>query len=197
MNWIQHPALLKGEQITLIPLAESHFNDLIELAQDKRIWQHYAIDGSDAAKLKTSLENGLVEREAGIQYPFVIELKASGRIIGSTRLLEIQPAHKKLEIGWTWLHPDYWGTTINTACKSLLLTFCFEVLEASRVQLKTDENNLRSRKAIEKIGAQFEGILRNDMIRDNGTNRHSAYYSIIREEWQKTKAHLQGLLITE
>lgn len=188
MKWINHPVLLKGAQLTLLPLAKSHFADLIALAQDKRIWQHYTIDGSDSGKLKTSLEQGLSEREAGRQYPFVIQLNENSKIIGSTRFLEIQPEHKKLEIGWTWLHPDYWGMSINAECKQLLLTFCFEELQANRVQLKTDENNIRSRKAIEKTGAQFEGILRNDMIRDNGTNRNSAYYSIVRSDWERTKA---------
>ena len=197
MNWIKHPVLLKGLQITLVPLAESHIAELIELAQDKRIWQHYAMDGSDADKLKTSLENGLAEREAGTQYPFIIQLNATNKIIGSTRFLDLQREHQKLEIGWTWLHPDYWGTNINTECKWTLLTFCFEELKAQRVQLKTDENNMRSRKAIEKIGAQFEGILRNDMIRDNGTNRNSAYYSIIQSEWEKTKIHLLELVAKE
>ena len=98
--------------------------------------------------------------------------------------------HKKLEIGSTWLHPDYWATAINPECKLLLLTYCFEVLQAVRVQLKTDEKNMRSRKAIEKIGGQFEGILRNDMIRDNYTKRNSAYFSIIDDEWKDKKARL-------
>ncbi len=197
MKWITHPVVLKDKQICLVPLTESHFDDLIQLAQDKRIWSHYAIDGSNSSLLKASLENSLAEREKGMQYPFVIQWNETGKIIGSTRFLEMQPEHKKLEIGWTWLHPDYWGTNINTACKYLLFTYCFEELQANRVQLKTDENNLRSRKAIEKIGAQFEGILRNDMIRDNGTNRNSAYYSIIQSEWERNKIHLRELLATE
>lgn len=197
MNWIKHPVLLKGKKISLVPLAEVHFTDLVRLSQDNRIWQHYALDGSDAAKLGTSLENAIIERQAGKQYPFVLQSNETGKIIGSTRLLEIQAEHKKLEIGWTWLHPDYWGTGINTESKYLLLTFCFEELQARRVQLKTDENNMRSRKAIEKIGGQFEGILRNDMIRDNGTNRNSAYYSIIQSEWEKMKTHLLELLATK
>jgi RimJ/RimL family protein N-acetyltransferase len=107
--------------------------------------------------------------------------------------MDIQQQHKKLEIGSTWLHPTYWATVVNLECKLLLLTHCFEVLEASRVQLKTDENNIRSRKAIEKIGGQFEGILRSDMLRDNNTKRNSAYYSIIAEEWPVIKIKLTDL----
>ncbi len=104
--------------------------------------------------------------------------------------MDIQPNHKKLEIGWTWLHPDYWGTEVNLECKLLLLTYCFEELKTYRVQFKTDENNIRSRKAIEKIGGKFEGILRHDMIRDNGTKRNSAYFSIIDSEWGDVKRAL-------
>ena len=104
--------------------------------------------------------------------------------------MDIFPKHKKLEIGSTWLHPGYWATEINLECKLLLLTYCFEELKAVRVQLKTDENNIRSRKAIEKIGGQFEGVLRNEIIRDNGTKRNSAIYSIIDEEWTAKKERL-------
>ena len=92
------------------------------------------------------------------------------------------------------MHPDYWATAINYECKLLLLTFCFEKLQAVRVQLKTDEHNWRSRKAIEKIGARYEGILRHDMIRENGTIRNSAYFSIIDSEWPETKQQLQHKL---
>ena len=99
-----------------------------------------------------------MERGNGTQFPFIIFHKLENRIIGSTRFLDIQEKHLKLEIGWTWLDPNYWGTAINLECKLLLLTFCFETLKTTRVQFKTDENNLRSRKAIEKIGGQFEGI---------------------------------------
>ena len=194
MNWITHPVTLVGTQVLLQPLEVMHIEKLIHLAKDKRIWQHYAIDGSDTNKLKSSLETALIEREKGKQYPFVIILKNDNKIIGSTRFLDIQAEQKKLEIGWTWLHPDYWGTKVNLECKLLLLTFCFEELKAKRVQLKTDENNIRSRKAIEKIGGLFEGILRNDMIRDNGTSRNSAYYSIIESEWETTSSNLSKLV---
>jgi RimJ/RimL family protein N-acetyltransferase len=135
----------------------------------------------------------LIEREKGTQYPFVVIHKQENKIIGSTRLLDIHPAHKKLEIGWTWLHPGYWASAINLECKLLLLTYCFENFKANRVQLKTDENNLRSRKAIAKIGAHYEGILRNDQVRDNGTIRSTAYFSILNSEWENVKSNLSSL----
>jgi len=194
MAWIKQSVFLKGNQVNLVPLETSHYDELINLSKDPRIWKHYAIDGSDSTKLKSSLENALVERLKGNQYPFVIAHKKENKIIGSTRFLDINQEHKKLEIGWTWLSPEYWGKTVNLESKLLLLTYCFENLSARRVQLKTDENNIRSRKAIEKIGGQFEGIIRNDMIRYNGTSRQSAYYSIIDNEWLDIKIRLNKLI---
>lgn len=189
-NWIMDSTELDGRLVRLLPLKKAHIDALVLVANDKRIWEHYTLDGSDAAKIRAALELALEEQKAGRQFPFVIFEKSTNRIIGSTRLLELQQAHLKLEIGWTWLHPDYWGTAINLECKLLLLTFCFETLGTTRVQLRTDENNIRSRKAIEKTGARFEGILRHDLIRDNGTNRNSAYFSIIDTEWEQAKQQL-------
>lgn len=95
-----------GKSVSLLPLDESHFETLTSLSKDQKIWQHYAIDGSNTQKLKSSLELTLSERENGTQYPFEIVSKSENQIVGSTRFLDIEPIHKKLEIGWTWLHPD-------------------------------------------------------------------------------------------
>jgi RimJ/RimL family protein N-acetyltransferase len=190
MIWITHPLSLTGHHVELISLERKHFPALEAIADDKRIWQFYAYDGSDPSVLRSTLEGGLTDRDKGSQFPFVIFHRADKKIIGSTRFMDIQPKHKKLEIGTTWLHPDYWGTVINFECKLLLLTHAFESLGALRLQFKTDENNVRSRKAIEKVGGKFEGILRNDMLRDNNTRRNSAYFSIIEEEWSDVKKML-------
>lgn len=193
-TWINQSTILKGKVIDLIPLKEEHFTELEKLSKDKRIWEYYIFDGTDPVKFSEALNSAIREKEKGVQFPFVTYHKAENRIIGSTRFLDIQPNHKKLEIGWTWLLPEYWGTVINLECKLLLLTFCFEQLQTVRVQLKTDENNIRSRRAIEKIGGKFEGILRNEQLRDNGTNRNSALYSILDSEWNEAKAKLIALL---
>ncbi len=182
-NWVTYPLVLEGKSVKLISLDESHLSELEKLAKDKRIWEFYPFDGTNSKRFIELYKTAISERVRGIQFPFVIYHKADKQIIGSTRYLDIQEKNKKLEIGATWLHPNYWATEINFECKLLLLTHCFEELKTVRVQLKTDENNLRSRKAIEKIGGQFEGILRNEMIRDNNTNRNSAFYSIIDDEW--------------
>jgi RimJ/RimL family protein N-acetyltransferase len=193
-NWIEHPTYLQGQIVDLFPLEREHFPALELLAKDARIWEFYAYNPTNSDTFKKVYDGALLERDAGTRYPFVVVHKARQRIIGSTQLMDIQPKHKKLEIGTTWLLPDYWATAVNLECKLLLLTFCFEHLQTLRVQLKTDATNLRSRKAIEKIGGQFEGILRNDILRDNGTHRHSAYFSIIETEWSEQKTRLVELL---
>lgn len=194
MHWITYPTSLSGEIVDLIPLEKEHFPELISLSKEEKIWQFYVFDGANTEVLTTVLNQALLEREKGTQFPFVVYHKAHKKIIGSTRLMDIQAQHKKLEIGATWIHPKYWGTSVNLYCKLMLLQFCFEQLQAIRILIKTDANNTRSRKAIEKLGAYFEGILRKDMIRHNGIIRSTAYYSIIDQEWEQTKLHLQALL---
>lgn len=183
---------LSGQAVDLIPLEKVHYPELEKLSNEKRIWEFYVFDGTNSEKFLETLNCAIAEREKGTQFPFVIYHKQD-KIIGSTRFMDIQSMHKKLEIGWTWLHPDYWATEINLECKLLLLTFCFENLKTIRVQFKTDENNLRSRKAIEKIGGQYEGLLRHDMLRDNGTKRNSACYSILDSDWNDLKRKLTQL----
>jgi RimJ/RimL family protein N-acetyltransferase len=192
-DWIKNPTTLTGETVELVSLTPEHFTHLEFLARDQRIWEFYPYDASDPAIFLKVFTAAILEQEKGTQFPFVIYHKPDKKIIGSTRYLDIQPNHRKLEIGATWLQPDYWATAVNLECKLLLLTHCFESLLTIRVQLKTDEKNLRSRKAIEKIGGKFEGIFRNDMIRDNNTRRNSAYYSIIAEEWADKKIKLARL----
>ncbi|HXP50606.1 MAG TPA: GNAT family protein [Bacteroidia bacterium] len=192
-NWIPYPTTLSGETVELISLEKKHFAELELAASDKKIWEFYPFDCSNSETFLNYYNLGLIEREKGTQFPFVIFHKQHKKLIGSTRYLDVQPKHRKLEIGFTWLQPAYWATEVNLECKLLLLTHCFETLNTVRVQLKTDENNKRSQKAIAKIGAQYEGILRNDMLRDDGTNRNSAYFSIIDKEWTEKKVRLEKL----
>ncbi len=192
--WLDAPLTLKGKTVELISLRQDHIPALQLLSAEKRIWQHYAIDGSIPGVITNSLEQAIAERETGLQFPFAIFHRKQQKTIGSTRYLAIEPAHRKLEIGWTWLHPDYWGTTVNLEAKLLLLTHCFELINAVRVQLKTDVNNIRSKKAIEKLGARMEGVFRNDMIRSNGSLRDSIYFSIVQQDWPLVKANLVELI---
>lgn len=193
-HWISHPTVLNSKTISLIPLEEEHLDELYKVAADKELWKLIPTDCSERAIFFKAYKFSIAERTNGKQYPFVILHNSSNRLIGSTRLFEIYPADKKLEIGWTWISREFWGSTVNLECKLSLLTFCFETLKANRVQLKTKDTNFRSRKAIEKIGGVFEGILRKDRIQSDGTTRNAAYYSILDEEWETAKEKIQRLI---
>ena len=193
-HWIEHPTTLHGKLVDLLPLEESHFDELLAAAADKRIWEFYTGDWSVPERFMQIYKGTLDLRSQGKEYPFVIFHKPSQKIIGSTRYLDIVPYDKRLEIGGTWLMPQYWATAINFDCKLALLTHCFETLNTNRVQLKTQHNNMRSRKAIEKIGGVYEGVLRQHMFKDDGTFRSSAYFSLLAEEWPLAKAKLEKLL---
>jgi RimJ/RimL family protein N-acetyltransferase len=194
MNWIKDHVTLSGQDVRLVPMEEKHFEELNRVADHEKIWEFIPTDMSTAEKRRLVFSMALNEREKGTQFPFVIISNRKNKIIGSTRLMNMEEIHLKLEIGWTWLHPDYWASRVNMECKLLLLGFCFETLKAVRVQLRTDETNIRSRKAIAKIGGKFEGILRMDWIRDNGTVRNTAYYSLLNDEWENNKSRLEALL---
>ncbi|AZB32661.1 GNAT family N-acetyltransferase [Chryseobacterium bernardetii] len=193
-KWILHPTILEGTHVELIPLEKEHFEELYAAAADKDLWTLIPTDGSDKAIFYKNYKLALSERDNGNQYPFVIRHKETQKLIGSTRFFEIYPSDKKLEIGWTWITKEFWGSSVNLECKLLLLTYCFEVLKTNRVQLKTKDDNLRSRKAIEKIGGVFEGILRKDKIQNDGTTRNAAYYSILDDEWNTAKQKIETLI---
>jgi len=192
--WITHPTILHGESVELLPLQREYFEELYAVAADPKLWEFIPMNSSVRETFDIVYNAALVERERGSQYPFVVYHKPTKKLIGSTRFLDILPKDKKLEIGYTWITREYWGTGINFECKLLLLTHCFDILGVRRVQIKTDENNLRSRKAIEKIGGYFEGILRKDKIKENGLSRNSAYFSITDDEWEVAKQKIVGQL---
>jgi len=193
--WISPPLVLHGQTVDLVSLDSSHVDELELIARDPRIWEFYLVDASKPDTFRKHYEKAFAERDAGREFPFVIFHKEQQRLIGSTRYLQMEQEHSKLEIGWTWLVPEFWHTHVNTECKNLLLTHCFETLKTRRVQLITDENNIRSRKAIAKIGATFEGVLRNDMTRENGTQRNTVVFSIIDSEWPIRRPSSDATLI--
>ena len=193
MTWINHPITLEGEKVILLPLEETHFDDLISGSRDEIIWTYLPVDGTIPAQVRAALLESLQLRKKNEQYPFVVFDKINNIVIGSTRLLKLSVEHRNLEIGWTWYLPPYWGKGYNEECKLLLLTFCFEILKVVRVQICASDKNTRSRKAIERIGATFEGILRSIVIRYDG-KRNTACYSIIEEEWPSVKENLEKLV---
>ena len=136
----------------------------------------------------------LSRAEKGTDLPFAVIHLASGRVAGATRYLNIMPKDRGLEIGGTWYGTDFQRTPVNTECKYLLMAHAFETLKCIRVQLKTDKRNERSQKAIERLGAKKEGILRNHMILLDGKYRDSVFYSILDAEWADVKKNLEEMM---
>ncbi|RDD83730.1 N-acetyltransferase [Dyella tabacisoli] len=175
-------------------MEEETLDELFHVGSDREIWRLTSVNYSDPAIFYPNFKAALQDREYGKAYPFLVCLADSGRVIGTTRLLDIHPQDKKIEIGVTWIASEFWGSGINTECKQLLLEYCFETLGVNRVQFRAKADNTRSRHALEKIGAMFEGILRQDKIESNGTPRDTAFYSIVREDWPGVKARLAAKL---
>lgn len=191
------PVTLHGRHVRLEPLARQHAPDLLVAAADEAIWRYMPRPPPrELSGVESMIDEALVEARAGRQVPFAIIGAASGRAVGSTRYLEIRRENRGLEIGWTWLAAAAQRTVMNTECKYLLLRHVFETLGAIRVQLRTDLRNLRSQRAIERIGATREGVFRHERIMWDGYVRDSVFYSVIDGEWPAVKAGLEEKLAT-
>jgi RimJ/RimL family protein N-acetyltransferase len=188
------PVSLAGERARLAPLTVEHAPALFALGRDASIWtwmlgRQWEREEEAAAMVK----GALAEQARGQRYPFVI-LSPDDEVAGTTSYLEIRRHDRGLEIGHTWLGAAFRRTAINTQCKLLLLGHAFDALGAERVQLKTDSRNERSRAAIERLGAHFEGLLRAYQLRSDGTWRDTAVYSITRADWPGVREGLAARL---
>jgi RimJ/RimL family protein N-acetyltransferase len=192
-SWLAHPLILKGRLIELHPLEEETLGALFDVANDREMWRLTSVDYSDPAIFYPNFKAALQDRRHGKAYPFLVRL-VDGPVIGTTRLLDLHPQDRKAEIGVTWIASAYWGSGVNTECKFLLLRHCFDTLGVNRVQFRAKSDNGRSRRALEKIGAVFEGVMRKDRIEPSGNPRDTAFYSILREEWPAVKAMLAAAL---
>jgi RimJ/RimL family protein N-acetyltransferase len=188
------PVVLTGRRVRLEPLAGGHLDDLAAVGLDPEIWTWTIARPAVRDDLGRWLDSALAGAAAGAELPFATVDLASGRAIGSTRFLSIVPEHRRLEVGWTWVGRAFQRTGANREAKLLQLTHAFEDLGANRVEFKTDSRNEASRAALLGIGATYEGIFRNHIVMPDGPLRHSAYYSVIVEEWPAVKAHLEALL---
>ncbi len=189
------PIILTGRTVRLVPLQIEHLADLVEAGKDENIWAYMRygiVDSPD--KMRVLITSLLALQEQGTDLPFTVIHLASGKAIGMTRYLNIETANRAVEIGGTWYASDFQHTGVNTECKYLLLAHAFEDLGCIRVQFKTDQRNLHSQKAIARIGAVWEGVLRNNIILPDGFIRSSVYYSILVEEWPHVKEHLEALM---
>ena len=188
------PTTLEGKHARLEPLSPRHVPELLLAVQDEQIWRYLGVipHPRTQAAMHEFVELALAQQERGLELPFAIVERASGRAVGSTRYMDIRAAHRGLEIGWTWITPAQQRTALNTECKLLLLTHAFETLGCLRVQLKTDLRNLRSQAAIERLGATKEGVLRRHIVLHDGYVRDSVMYSITDAEWPAVKARLSA-----
>ena len=185
---------LEGAGIRLEPLGEAHHGALCAVGLDAALWQWAPKPVHTSADMAAYIAFALAEQTAGRALPFAIIDRATGQAIGSTRFGAIEPAHRRVEIGWTWLGRSWQRTAANTEAKYLLLRHAFESLGCLRVELKTDALNERSRAAIRRIGAREEGTLRSHMLTASGRVRDTVYYSILDVEWPQVKRDLESRL---
>jgi N-acetyltransferase len=190
------PIILQGKHVRLEPMTEAHIPDLAEIGVGQPFWDFMVYGRMETADdMRGWVQDILSRAEKGTDLPFVAIQLESGRVAGATRYMNIMPNDRGLEIGGTWYGPEFQRTAVNTECKYVLLRHAFEELGCIRVQLKTDLRNERSQKAIERIGAVKEGVLRNHMILPDGHYRHSVYYSILDAEWPDVKKRLEEMVV--
>src|SRR5688572_24095619 len=187
--------ILENERVLILPLKLSHLEPLLVVgSQDENLTFYSTFSVYTREALKEFIRESMAEREIKTRYAFAIYDKEKQLFAGSTSFGSISNKDQKLEIGWTWIGNDFQKTGLNVNCKYILLKYLFEELGFERVELKTDERNQKSRTAIEKIGAKFEGILRSHILMRDGFRRSSVYYSILKPEWPDVKGLLEARL---
>lgn len=188
------PVVLEGSFARLEPMTREHQSRLSEVGLDPEIWRYTVTMIRTPEDMREYMQQALDLQLRGSSLPFVTIERSSGRVVGSTRFGNYDPANRRVEIGWTWLAKRWQRTAINTDAKFLMLTHAFENLGCVRVELKTDVLNTPSRQAMLRIGAKEEGVLRKHTLMWTGRYRDSIYYSILDEEWPEVKSRLQRML---
>ncbi|MEZ4805280.1 MAG: GNAT family protein [Bacteroidia bacterium] len=186
--------ILENDKVKLESLMQFHIQELLPISEAHPDLLQYSPSpfGTDK-KLKSLIESALNLHSQGIRYPFAIFDTSSNSYVGSTSFGNLSLLDKRIEIGWTWIDRKVQGTGLNLSCKYLLMNYAFEHLHMERIEFRTDARNLQSRKAIEKIGAVFEGTLRSHTLLENGFRRDTVVYSVLKEEWNH---HLKSNLIS-
>ena len=185
------PCTLEGEYVRLEPLRKQHADALFAVAQ-RLEWGWFLKPLRTKGQAEARIEEGLRAEERGEAYAFAVRSKEVGRVVGSTSYFGVVARDRKVEVGSTWYASEAQGTKVNPECKYLLLAHAFDDWGAIRVQFTTDANNVRSQRAILKLGAKFEGKLRNDRIRQDGSLRDSMLYSIVASEWPEVRRELRA-----
>ena len=191
MTWEGIAPRLEGAVVVVEPLAPAHEDGLWEAAFDPSVWRWMPVNAIESRETFAAWFAEAVERTAaGLDQAFAVLDAGTGAPLGSTRYLALRPEHRGLEIGWTWLSVDAWGTGANVEAKLLLMGHAFDELGCIRVEFKTDARNERSRAALEALPARFEGIFRKHMVVRDGALRDSAWYSVTDEEWPAVRQNL-------
>ncbi|MEO8675096.1 MAG: GNAT family protein [Casimicrobiaceae bacterium] len=192
------PVTLEGRHVRLEPMAHARAGAitamLAEAAADGAMWESKVTAIPRPEGARAYVDTALKELDAGASLPFVTFDRASGKAVGSTRFMNIEAPHRRLEIGTTWIGKSFQRTAINTEAKYLMLRHAFETLKCIAVDLRTHEKNVQSRAAIERLGARLDGLLRNHRILPDGSLRNTATYSIVEAEWPAVKARLEARL---
>jgi N-acetyltransferase len=184
------PVTLKGRHATLAPLSVEHLGGLQDAARDGELWKLWYTLIPPPDKMAAEIERRLSLLAKDAMLPFTV-LDADGRIAGMSTYMNVDGAHRRVEIGSTWYAQRVQRTPLNTECKLMLLTHAFDTLNCIAVEFRTHRLNTQSRRAIERLGAQLDGMLRSHQISPNGSLRDTAVYSIVAAEWPTVKAHLQ------
>jgi RimJ/RimL family protein N-acetyltransferase len=193
MIWLT-PTTLTGTHVTLAPLALEHRDQLAAAVADGRLWELWYTHVPDPDGMASEIERRLDLQRAGSMLPFTVIDHGSGKAVGMTSYMNVDPTHRRVEIGSTWYGRAVQRTALNTECKLMLLTHAFDVLDCIAVELRTHVLNRQSRAAIERLGAKLDGILRSHQRTRDGTLRDTAVYSITAAEWPTVRSHLRHQL---
>ena len=193
MGSLTDPIELHGTHTSLVPLSPEHASALADASRDGELWKlwYTSVPGPDG--MGAEIARRLALHAAGLMLPFTV-LDVSGTPVGMTTFMHIDALHRRVEIGSTWYASRVQRTPLNTECKQMLLAHAFDTLDCIAVEFRTHRLNAPSRRAIERIGAQLDGVLRAHQRLPNGTLRDTAVYSITASEWPTVRTHLQGLL---
>ncbi|TBW56424.1 N-acetyltransferase [Marinobacter halodurans] len=187
--WLED-VTLAHQTASLVPLTPGHRDALVQASSDGRLWELWFTGAPSADTVDTYIEQALQDKAAGRALPFVVIDNASGDVIGSTRFCNAEPESRRVEIGYTWYARRAQRTSVNTECKQLLLTHAFEQLNAIAVEFRTHWHNEASRRAIARLGAKQDGVLRNHRIEPDGAYRDTVVFSILESEWPSVRKSL-------
>jgi RimJ/RimL family protein N-acetyltransferase len=184
------PITLRGDFVSLEPLAMHHARDLIEVTEDGELWRLWYTAVPAPEEMTAEIERRLRLQHAGRMLPFAVIDRSNAKAVGMTTYMDIDAANRRLEIGSTWYRRSVQRTALNTECKLLLLQHAFEQLECIAVEFRTHFFNQQSRRAIERLGAKLDGVLRNHRRLADGSLRDTCVYSIVANEWPAVRQHL-------